>query len=74
MSKYLLNTFLLTVDRDPKLVERYLAEPAETVAWWETEMANRILGCHGGEASTWLAFEDGERTALIEQTTRRCSR
>jgi hypothetical protein len=66
MSKYLLNKFLFTVDRDPDLVERYLAEPAETVTWWEAEMANRILGCHEGEASTWLAFEDDERTALIE--------
>jgi hypothetical protein len=66
MSKYLLNKFLYTVDRDPDLVERYLAEPAETVAWWEAEMANRILNCHEGEASTWLEFDERERTALIE--------
>ena len=30
MSKYLLNKFLFTVDRDPELVERYRADPA---AW-----------------------------------------
>lgn len=66
MSKYLLNKFLFTVDRDPDLVERYLAEPAETVEWWEAEMANRILNCHTGEASTWLAFEDEERRALVD--------
>jgi hypothetical protein len=66
MSKYLLNKFLYTVDRDPDLIERYLAEPADTVAWWEAEMANRILNCHSGEASTWLAFDDDERAALID--------
>ena len=66
MSKYLLDKFLFTVDRDPELVERYRADPAGTVDWWETEMANRILGCHSGERSTWLAFDDEERRALRE--------
>jgi hypothetical protein len=64
MSKYLLNKFLYTVDRSPELVERYREDPAGTVAWWEGEQANRILNCHDGEASTWLAFTDGEREAL----------
>ena len=41
MSKYLLNKFLFTVDRDPDLVERYRDDPAGTVAWWEAEYANR---------------------------------
>ena len=67
MSKYLLNKFLFTVDRDPDLVERYREDPAGTVAWWEETMANRLLGCHTGEASTWLAFSDEEREALREQ-------
>jgi hypothetical protein len=66
VSKYLLDKFLFTVDRDPALVERYRADPAGTVDWWETEMANRILGCHSGERSTWLAFDDEERRALRE--------
>ncbi|WP_306215044.1 hypothetical protein [Actinoplanes sp. RD1] len=65
MSKYLLNKFLFTVDRDPELVERYRTEPGELVAWWETTMANSLLNCHGGEASTWLAFSEAERDALI---------
>jgi len=64
MSKYLLDKFLFTVDRDPELVERYRDDPEGTVAWWEADQANRILNCHGGEASTWLAFTDEERTAL----------
>ncbi len=64
MSKYLLNKFLFTVDRDPELVERYREDPQGTVAWWEIEYANRILNCHTGESSTWLQFEDSERQAL----------
>lgn len=64
MSRYLLNKFLFTVDRDPELVERYRADPADTVRWWEDEQANRLLNCHGAESSTWLRFDDTERTAL----------
>jgi hypothetical protein len=64
MSKYLLDKFLYTVDRDPELVERYREDPAGTVAWWESERANAILNCHQGERSTWLSFTDTERNAL----------
>ncbi len=64
MSKYLMNKFLFTVDRDPELVERYRAEPRDTVTWWEAERANVILSCTTGEASTWLAFDEQEREAL----------
>ena|SRR5436190_15506888 len=66
MSKYLLDKFLFTVDRDPELVERYREDPAGTVAWWEETMANQLLGCHTVEASTWLALSDDERQALAE--------
>ena len=66
MSKYLLDKFLYTVDRDPGLVERYREDPAGTVAWWEAEMANTILNCVDAERSTWLAFEEEERRALPE--------
>ena len=52
MSKYLLDKFLYTVDRDPDLVERYREDPAGTVAWWEAELANTILNCTTGERST----------------------
>ncbi|QWC86470.1 hypothetical protein KLP28_07275 [Nocardioidaceae bacterium] len=67
MSRYLVNKFLFTVDRDVELTERYREDPAGTVAWWEAEMANRILSCIPAERSTWLAFEDAERRALVEQ-------
>jgi hypothetical protein len=64
VSKYLLNKFLFTVDRDAELVEQYRADPVGTVAWWEAEEANRILNCVAAEKSTWLAFDDEERAAL----------
>ena len=64
MSKYLLDKFLYTADRDPELVERYRSEPRETVQWWEAERANTILNVHSGERSTWLKFDDAEREAL----------
>ena len=67
MSRYLLDKFLFTVDRDPDLVERYREDPAGTVAWWEAEMANTILNSHTDERSTWLAFTDDERDALVRQ-------
>ncbi len=64
MSKYLLNKFLYTIDRDSSLVERYREDPRGTVAWWEDERANVILNCPEPERSTWLAFTDAEREAL----------
>jgi hypothetical protein len=66
MSKYLLDKFLFTVDRDRDLVERYREDPVGTVDWWEREMANRLLNCVDAEQSTWLAFSDAERQALYE--------
>ena len=65
MSKYLLNKFLFTVDRDPDLVERYRSDPSGLVAWWEETQANRILNVPDAESSTWLAFTDAEREALV---------
>ena len=64
MSKYLVNKFLFTIDREAELVERYRDDPRGTVQWWEQTMANRILNVPAAEASTWLAFSDEEREAL----------
>ncbi len=64
MSKYLLDKFLYTVDRDPDLLERYRNDPRGTVQWWEAERANIILNCPEPERSTWLSFTDAEREAL----------
>jgi hypothetical protein len=67
MSKYLLDKFLFTVDRDPELTERYRDDPAGTVEWWEAEMATTLLNCTPAERTTWLAFTEDERRALREQ-------
>ena len=64
MSKYLMNKFLYTVDRDPELVERYREDPRGTVEWWEAERANAILNVLTAEKSSWLKFDDVEREAL----------
>src|SRR5215470_14317337 len=64
MSKYLINKFLFSIDRDPALVERYRADPRGTVTWWEAERANVILNLPEIERSTWLKFADEEREAL----------
>ncbi len=64
MSKYLMNKFLFTVDRDAALVESYREDPGGTVTRWEAEHANLILNCVTVESSTWLAFDDIEREAL----------
>jgi hypothetical protein len=64
MSKYLVDKFIFTVDRDPELVERYRDDPEGTVAWWEAEQAGLILNCPGPERSTWLSFSETERQAL----------
>jgi hypothetical protein len=64
MSKYLMNKFLYTVDRDPELVERYREDPRGTVEWWEAERANVILNVPTAEKSSWLKLSDDEREAL----------
>jgi len=64
VSKYLLNKFLYTIDRDPQLVERYRQNPRGTVAWWEAERANVILNLPEMEKSAWQAFTNDEREAL----------
>jgi hypothetical protein len=64
MSRYLLNKFLYTIDRDAELVERYRAGPRGTVEWWEAERANLILNLPWIERSTWQRFDDQEREAL----------
>jgi hypothetical protein len=66
MSRYLLDKFLYSVDRDPELVERYRDDPEATVSWWEGVRANGLLNCHKDEASSWLSFDAVERKALCE--------
>jgi hypothetical protein len=63
MSKYLLNKFLYTVDRDADLVEAYRADPYGLVARWEAEYLTNLTGVDA-ERTTWTALTDAERGAL----------
>ena len=67
MSKYLVDKFLFTVDRDHDLTERYREDPVSFVGWWEDNLARRILGAAPAEDSTWGSFTEAERAALVEQ-------
>ena len=74
MSKYLLDKFLFTVDRDPDLVERYREDPAGTVAWWESEMANQILELpRGTRGRPGWPSPTRSATCWCGRTTWRCS-
>ena len=65
MSKYLLNKFLYTVDRDPDLVERYRTDPPTRSSGGRARWPTRSSTATRGEKSTWLAFSDEERSALV---------
>ncbi|HEY5272502.1 MAG TPA: hypothetical protein VIJ34_04610 [Acidimicrobiales bacterium] len=64
MSKYLVDKFLFTVDRDPALVERYRTDPKGTVEWWEQNLGRTILNCVEQESTTWMSFTPVEHEAL----------
>ncbi len=64
MSKYYVNKFLYTVDRDPELLKRYAEDPRTFVATWEQSMGPKLL-MNETEASTVHAFTEAERAALV---------
>lgn len=61
MSKYYVNKFLYTVDRDPAWVARYKADPVAAISAWEEEIGQCL---NSAERTTWLSFTDDERRAL----------
>lgn len=61
MSKYYVNKFLYTIDRDPDWVQRYKDDPRLTIEQWEEEVGQWL---NSTEKTTWLAFTDEEREAL----------
>ncbi|MFP5076235.1 hypothetical protein ACLE20_02915 [Rhizobium sp. YIM 134829] len=65
MSRYTLNKFLFTVDRDPALLARYAEDPANFVAAWEQAIAPTLLG-NSVEPSTVHVLTETERRALVE--------
>lgn len=64
MSKYYVDKFLYTVDRDPELMKRYAEDPRNLVATWEQSIGPRLIG-NDVEESTVVALTDREREALI---------
>ncbi len=62
MSKYYVNKFLFTVDRDSELLRRYKEEPRAFVATWEQSIGPRL---NDAERSTVHALTDEEREALV---------
>lgn len=62
MSKYYVNKFLYTVDRDPELLRRYKEDPRSLLAVWEQSIGPRLGDF---EISTVNSFTDAEREALV---------
>lgn len=62
MSKYYVDKFLYTVDRDPDYLRRYAEDPRTFVATWEQSIGPRL---NEAETSTVTGFTDEEREALI---------
>ncbi|QDW40539.1 hypothetical protein FFI89_027505 [Bradyrhizobium sp. KBS0727] len=62
MSKYYVNKFLYTVDRDPDLLKQYRENPRALVARWEQAIGPRL---NDYEATTVTSLSDSEREALI---------
>lgn len=61
MSKYYVDKFLYTVDRDPEWVRQYKEDPRGTVDRWEKEVGTWL---NPVEQTSWLSFTDEEREAL----------
>ena len=64
MSKYYVNKFLYTVDRDPRYLDAYAEDPKEFVGRWEDEIGPQMLN-NSTETVTVHAFTELEREALI---------
>lgn len=62
MSKYYVNKFLYTVDRDPELFRQYQEHPQQLVARWEQSIGPKL---NDAEISTVNSFTPAEREALI---------
>jgi len=63
MSKYYVDKFLFTVDRDPELLRRYKENPHSFVATWEQSIGPKL---NDAEYSTVNSLTDAERKVLVE--------
>jgi hypothetical protein len=62
MSKYYVNKFLYTVDRDPELLRRYKEDSRAFVSTWEQSIGPKL---NDAEISTVHSLTDAERETLI---------
>jgi len=62
MSKYYVDKFLYTVDRDPELMRRYKEDPRSLVTAWEQSIGPKL---NDAERSTVNSLTEAERNALI---------
>ncbi len=62
MSKYYVDKFLFTVDRDPDYLDAYAKDPKEFVGRWEEEIGPKLSD---SERTTVNELTDEEREALI---------
>ncbi|MBP2551565.1 hypothetical protein J2858_004507 [Neorhizobium galegae] len=65
MSKYYVNKFLFSVERDPQLLRRYTENPDACVSTWEQSIGPRLLN-NEVEFSTVHGLTDEERRALVD--------
>jgi hypothetical protein len=63
MSKYYVNKFLYTVDRDQGLLRRYKEDPRSLVSTWEQSIGPRL---NDSETTTVNHLTEAERKALME--------
>jgi hypothetical protein len=63
MSKYYVDKFLYTTDRDPVLLQEYKSDPSGYMERWEKEIGPRLSAA---ETTSWLTFTQQERQALID--------
>ncbi|MGV6876422.1 hypothetical protein ACUSIJ_27595 [Pseudochelatococcus sp. B33] len=64
MSRYYVNKFLYTVDRDPEYLKRYSEDPVNFVTTWEQSIGPKLLG-NDSEHSAVHTLTAEERTALV---------
>lgn len=65
MSKYYVNKFLYTVDRDPEYLRRYTQDPVSFVEIWEQSIGPKLL-VNDGEPSAIHTLTAEERAALVK--------
>ena len=67
MSRYLVDKFLYLVDRDERLLEQYMEDPATFVARWEEE--ERLLRSPALSSREMERFAQHNRNHILQRET-----